>query len=100
MPSLLPVKTLSIALLVCLLGLQYRLWVGEGSYAHVVNLKKEVTEQSEHKLALTQRNDALRAEVTALKDGLDEIEARAREDLGMIKDDETFYLMLEDAGKR
>ncbi|MGB5305570.1 MAG: septum formation initiator family protein, partial [Gammaproteobacteria bacterium] len=40
-------------------------------------------------------NEALNAEVLDLKQGLDAIEEHAREDLGMVKDGETFYQVVE-----
>ena len=35
------------------------------------------------------------AEVNALKTGLDGVEARAREELGMVKQGETFYVLVD-----
>ncbi|MCB1831272.1 MAG: cell division protein FtsB [Chromatiaceae bacterium] len=78
-------------LLLLLVVLQYRLWVGEGSLADVYNLKQEINEQKQALLRLEQRNGALQAEVSDLKRGLEAIEERARSELGMIKDNEVFY---------
>lgn len=39
---------------------------------------------------LQERNEKLTAEVASLKSGLDAIEERARAELGMVKEDETF----------
>lgn len=85
-----------LALLVAILiALQYRLWVGEGSWADVTRLEREVRQQERANEQLQRRNRALAIEVDALKDGLDSVEERAREDLGMIKDGETFYMIIE-----
>lgn len=78
-------------LLVMLIVLQYRLWVGEGSLAEVHNLRQEIDEQKRELLRLESRNGALQAEVSDLKRGLEAIEERARSELGMIKEDEVFY---------
>jgi len=87
-----------IWLLIGLLALlQYRLWVGDGSLAEVWNLYQQVEEQKEENRQLRERNQALEAEVTDLKQGLEAIEERAREELGMVRDDETFYQIIEDA---
>ena len=51
-----------------------------------------MAEQERRALALGERNRALAGEVTALKDGFDAVEARARTDLGMVAEGETFYL--------
>jgi len=85
-----------LALLVTILiALQYRLWVGEGSWADVTRLEREVREQERANEQLQRRNRNLAIEVEALKEGLDSVEERAREDLGMIKDGETFYMIIE-----
>lgn len=88
-------KWLALTLLLLLLALQYRLWVGDGSLAHVVRLQHEVEKQGLENDSLQQRNDILAAEVKALKSGLDAVEERAREDLGMIKPGETFFMLVE-----
>lgn len=80
-----------VTLLLMLVVLQYRLWVGEGSLAEVYNLKQEIDEQKQLLQQLEKRNSALQAEVIDLKRGLEAIEERARSELGMIKEDEVFY---------
>ncbi len=84
-------------LLVLLLVLQYRLWVGDGSLAEVWDLYQQVEAQKEENRLLRERNQALDAEVKDLKQGLEAIEERAREELGMIRDDEVFYQIIEPA---
>ena len=83
-------------LLGLLVLLQYRLWVGDGSLAEVWNLYQQVEEQTQENQQLRERNQALEAEVKDLKQGLEAIEERAREELGMVRDDETFYQIIED----
>ncbi len=82
-------------LVVLLLLLQYRLWVGEGSLAEVSHLKREIAAQQQELARLRQRNRALMAEVQDLKQGLTAIEERARSELGMIRKGETFYQIIE-----
>lgn len=91
-------KWLTGLLVVLLLGLQYKLWVGEGSIAEVWQLRKAVEAQRAENDELRSRNSALDAEVTDLKTGLDAIEERARRDLGMIRRDEVFFQVVEQAG--
>lgn len=83
------------ALLVILLGLQYRLWVGEGSLAEVATLKHQLARQNDELGALKELNATLQAEVDDLKQGLAAIEARARSELGLIREDETYFQLLE-----
>ena len=80
---------------VLLLSLQYRLWVGDGSLAEVWDLYQQVEVQRDENQSLRERNQALEAEVQDLKKGLGAIEERAREELGMIKEGETFYQIIE-----
>jgi len=88
-------KWLWVLLVVFILGLQYRLWVGENSMAELWGVKGKLEAQQGINSELYSRNDALKAEVADLKQGLDAIEERARSELGMIKDDETFYQLVE-----
>jgi cell division protein FtsB len=83
-------------LVVLLLLLQYRLWIGDGSLAEVWDLYQQVEAQRKDNAQLRERNQALEAEVKDLKQGLGAIEERAREELGMIKRGETFYQIIED----
>ena len=88
-----------IALLIVLLVLlQYRLWVGPGSLADVNNLKREIGALREELVGLRDRNRALQAEVEDLRSGQSAIEERARSELGMIKEGETFYQVIQPAG--
>jgi cell division protein FtsB len=88
-------KKLAVLLLLLLVYLQYRLWVGAGSLSDVWQLHQEVEQQRRENVQLRERNEALNAEVLDLKQGLDAIEEHAREDLGMVKDGETFYQVVE-----
>ena len=82
-------------LLVLLIALQYDLWVGKGSIVEVRQLEAALEQQKEDNQLLKERNDALKAEVLDLKNGLEAIEERVRTELGMIKKDETFFHVIE-----
>jgi len=81
-------------MLVVILGLQYRLWFGNGSYSEVWQLQQIVAQQKAANGLLSERNEQLNAEVLDLKNGYDAIEERARFSLGMIGQDETFYMVV------
>lgn len=81
-------------LLVVLAWMQYRLWVGAGSLADVHNLKQEIARQGVELEQLRARNRALMAEVQDLKQGVDALEERARAELGMVKEGETFFQLI------
>lgn len=94
-------KVLLAGLLLLLFALQYRLWFGDGSLQEVWRLREEARSTRAELMQLNSRNQALAAEVADLKSGLDAIEERARADLGMIDEDETFYqFVLERGAKR
>ena len=82
-------------LLIALAILQYRLWFGDGSVRELGQLKREAARQATENRHLEQRNRELSAEIIDLKQGTEAIEERARNDLGMIKDGETFYQVID-----
>ena len=88
-------KKLLILLVILLVYLQYNLWIGDGSLQDVWRLHKDVEQQREENAVLRERNEALDAEVKDLQQGFEAIEDHAREDLGMIKDGEIFYQVVE-----
>ncbi len=82
---------LFLILALVLAGLQYRLWVGEGSFAQVKELGEQIAEQKSENERLLERNRVLEAEVMELKKGMETVEERARHELGMVRDGETLY---------
>ena len=85
-----------IALLVIIFfSLQYRLWIGEGSFAEVRHLQMQIEAQKLELKKMQQENQELRAEIDDLKSGLDAIEERARSELGMVKKDEIYFQFVE-----
>jgi cell division protein FtsB len=89
-------KWLIAILVVLLCALQYRLWIGEGSLAQANRLEQEIKVQQAENDRLLERNRIIHVEVEDLKTGLDTIEERARKDIGLIKKDETFYMLLDE----
>ncbi|SFM49229.1 septum formation initiator family protein [Marinobacter zhejiangensis] len=88
-------KVLWSVMVVFILLLQARLWVGEGSYAQVWGLQETIAEQRAENATLAVRNERLYAEVRNLRNEQGAIEERARMNLGLIREDETFYLVVE-----
>ena len=91
-------KTLIIFLILVLIGLQYKLWFGDGSLSEVVQLSRELDIQKEKLRVLEERNRILEAQVLDLQNGLDAFEEKARNDLGMIKQGETFIQLIPAEG--
>jgi cell division protein FtsB len=88
-------RAILILLVILLLTLQYRLWVGQGSWAQISALETEIEQQELVNQGLRERNSIVEKDVHALKNGMDAIEERARTDLGLIKEGETFYMFVD-----
>jgi cell division protein FtsB len=84
-------KWLAGALLVIVLGLQYRLWLSGDGVRELARLSEAVERQKAENAELQARNQQMVAEVADLKAGMAAIEERARSELGMIGRNETFY---------
>lgn len=87
-------KLVAPVLLFLLALLQYRLWFGKHSVPDYWQMQKEVEQQQQQNANLQQRNSLLLADIQDLKIGLEAIEERARHELGLIKEGETFYRIL------
>lgn len=88
-------QILVAALIAALVMVQYLLWIDEEGVRQTYALRVSVQAQAEENVALNERNRALEAEIKDLKTGLMTIEERARSEMGMIRQDETFYRLLE-----
>lgn len=88
-------KLLTLALVTLIALLQYPLWLGKGSWLRVWDVDQQLRAQRETNLKLQSRNAALDAEVLDLKQGFDAIEERARSELGMVRQDEIFFQLLD-----
>ena len=88
-------RWLTLILIVAIAALQYPLWLGKGSWLKVWEVGDKIAAQNKVNAELRARNQSLDAEVRDLKQGYDAIEERARSELGMIKNNEVFYQVLE-----
>ncbi len=86
-----------LVVLLCLL--QYRLWYGDANVFQVQDFERQIDELKQQAVALKARNDVLEAEVKDLRNGIEALEERARQDLGMIKKGETFFQIIEPQGE-
>ncbi len=89
-------KSFIALLIVTLVGLQYRLWFGQGGYTQIKGLEQEVRLRTAEKTDKEASNTVLKAEIKDLKEGLDAAEEVARSELGLIKEGEIFFLLDED----
>ena len=88
-------RLFSILLISVIASLQYSLWLGKGSWLKVWEVAQQIDTQKELNQRLRTRNTSLDAEVLDLKQGYDAIEERARNELGMIKQNEIFFQILD-----
>ena len=93
-------RLLALVLAALILLVQYPLWLGKGGWLRVWEVEREIRSEREANRQLQARNGALDAEVQDLKVGLGAVEERARSELGMIKDNEIFFQILEDTPPR
>ncbi|HEY3787140.1 MAG TPA: cell division protein FtsB [Steroidobacteraceae bacterium] len=84
-------KWLAAALIAVVVLLQYRIWLSGDGVREVRRLETAVQSQHAENTQLGERNRQLAAEVHDLKSGMAALEERARSDLGMIGENETFY---------
>ncbi|RST55216.1 cell division protein FtsB [Variovorax sp. MHTC-1] len=83
-------RIVPIILVLLLLILQWQLWTGRGSVRDVAQLKDKLAEQRASNARAAATNDRLNSEVNDLKEGLEMVEERARQELGMVKPNEVF----------
>ncbi|MCD6046894.1 MAG: ftsB [Gammaproteobacteria bacterium] len=93
-------RVVIVALVILFLGLQYKLWFEDGGVRQVARLHEEVENQKKENEALARQNDQLRAEVKDLKSGVDAPEERARNELGMIKQNEEYFQIVQENNSR
>ena len=85
------------AVLILLLGfLQYQLWWAEGGVLELNELKSTLAREKSNLAMMQDHNQQLLKNIHSLKNNNAEIEARARYEHNMIKNDETFYQIVED----
>ena len=92
-------KLLTLALAGLVILIQVPLWVGKGGWLRVWEVDRQIQSQRETNTKLKTRNAALDADVRDLKQGLEAIEERARSELGMIRQDEMFFQLLDDPAR-
>ena len=88
-------KFLTFIFVILILALQYPLWFGKGGWLNVISLHKQIDQQLKVNEQIKSENDILLAVVQDLKNGTDVIEGKARFDLGLIKKNETFFLIID-----
>lgn len=86
---------LMVALFAILIFLQYRLWFESGGINDMVKMKNDLALQAQENEKIKMRNEELLFQIQRLQKSQDATESRARNELGMIKNGETFYQIVK-----
>ncbi len=84
-----------IILIIALIVLQHKLWLGDGNLLQLISLERKLDEHRNENSKLAARNRALEADIKELKSGEQALEEQARYELGMIKEDEVYYQFVD-----
>lgn len=87
-------RFLTLCMLCIFLLLQYRIWFGQNGVSEYRELHSEIQRQSESNATLKQRNQLIYADIRDLREARDAVEERARNELGMVKANETFFRLI------
>ncbi len=93
-------RLLIIMLFALVCALQYRLWFGPHSVKEYFKHQEELKVHLASNQELEKRNKMLMADVADLQSGLDSIEERSRNELGLIKQDEVFFRLVAKQGTK
>jgi cell division protein FtsB len=85
-----------LSLMLFLMLLQYTLWFGKNGLSDLRTVSEKISLQKSVNEKLKLRNKEMFAEIDDLRQGLDAVEERARNELGMIKKGETFYRIVNE----
>jgi cell division protein FtsB len=83
-------RLVPIVLITLLVIVNAQLWFGRGSLPNVAKLERDLQAQKASNEEARRTNEQLNAEVSDLKEGLNMVEERARQELGMVKANEIF----------
>ena len=89
------INLLPVVLLILLVFLQYRLWFQPGGVIEMIHLKKQLAAEQLQNEKLKKRNQQVLLQVQQLHKNQEAVEMRARQELGMIKQGETFYQVVK-----
>jgi cell division protein FtsB len=88
-------RHLAVILGVLIVLIQYPLWLGKGGWLKVREYNRELATQKDKNRVMQQRNDLLDTEVRDLRQGMEAVEERARFEMGLVKQDEVFFQVVE-----
>jgi cell division protein FtsB len=87
-------RIVALVLAALLLVIQWPLWFGKGGWLRVAELERQLAAQKTFNAGLAERNAQVAADVASLREGRGAIEERARHDLNMVREGETFFQLI------
>ncbi|KTD02674.1 septum formation initiator [Legionella geestiana] len=88
-------KTVFALLILLLLGLQYKLWFGDGNVRECLALEERLDVLEAENERQAARNRAAEADILELKRGEQALEEQARSELGMIQEGESYFQFVD-----
>lgn len=88
-------RPIFIILIIALVVLQHKLWLGDGNVLQWVNLEQKLEDHQQNNNKLAARNRALEADIKELKSGDQALEEQARYELGMVKENEVYFQFVD-----
>lgn len=89
-------KVISLCLLGAIVYLSYDIWAGRNGLKQYENVSANLVKAQQQSAKLQDRNQAVIDELNDLKQGNTAVEELARTELGLIREDETFFRILGD----
>ncbi|MCL1603260.1 septum formation initiator family protein [Succinatimonas hippei] len=89
-------KVISFCLLIAISFLSYDIWAGRNGLKQYEEISANLLKAQQQSAKLQDRNQAVIDELNDLKQGNTAIEELARTELGLIREDETFFRILGD----
>lgn len=88
-------RPIFIILIIALVVLQHKLWLGDGNVIQWIHLEKKLEDHQRENNKLAARNRAMEADIRELKGGDQALEEQARYELGMVKEHEVYYQFVD-----
>ncbi|MCH8491783.1 MAG: cell division protein FtsB [Idiomarina sp.] len=87
-------RLLTVIIIGLVLVLQYRIWFGQHGMQDFRELQSDVARQEAANESLEQRNQLIAADIDDLRNALEAVEERARNELGLVRPEETFFRLI------
>ena len=87
-------KVISLCLLGAIVYLSYDIWAGRNGLKQYEDVSANLVKAQQQSAKLQDRNQAVIDELNDLKQGNTAVEELARTELGLIREDETFFRIL------